>query len=176
MFRVVLATLVACFGLAPCARAQTILTFEGTIARAREQAGTVAVARARVAEAEAGLVDASSRFRDNPIIEGTAGPRAGSGTRSTDLGVAVSQQFETGGQRTARVAGAKAAIDRQRADVDDVRRAAVYEAALAFLDGVAASERLRIVEEGDGVSRELLNVTERRYALGDIAAIDLNLA
>jgi cobalt-zinc-cadmium efflux system outer membrane protein len=176
MFRVVLATLVASCGLATYASAQTILTFEETIARAREQSGAVVVARARAAEIEAGLLDVSARFRDNPVIEGQAGPRAGGETRSTDLGVGISQQFETGGQRRARVAGALAAIDRQRAETDGARRVAVRDAAVGFLEGVAASERLRIAEEGDTVSRELLNVTERRYALGDIAAIDLNLA
>jgi cobalt-zinc-cadmium efflux system outer membrane protein len=177
MCRVVFATLVANLVLATYARAQTILTFEEAIARAREQSGSAAVARARVAEVEAGLIDASARLRDNPIIEGSAGPRTGNGgERFTDVGIAFSQQFETGGQRRARIAGAQAAIDRQRADADDVRRAAVYAAAGAFLDGLAAGERLRIAEEGDSVSRQLLNVTERRYALGDIAAIDVNLA
>jgi cobalt-zinc-cadmium efflux system outer membrane protein len=175
MCRAVFATLVASLGLAPSARAQTILTYEETIARAREQSGSAVVARAHVEEVEAGLIDASVRFRDNPVIEGSAGPRAGNGERFTDVEVAVSQQFETGGQRRARIAGAQASIDRQRADADDVRRAAVFAAARAFLDGLAAGERLRIAEEGDAVSRQLLNVTERRYALGDIAAIDLNL-
>jgi cobalt-zinc-cadmium efflux system outer membrane protein len=176
MLRVVLATLVASCGLASYASAQTILTFEETLSRAREQSGAVVVARARVAETEAGLLDVSARFRDNPVIEGAAGPRAGTQARSTDFDVAVSQQFETGGQGRARVAVAQAAIDRQRAETDGARRVAVFDAAVAFLDGVAASERLRIAEEGDAVSRELLNVTERRFALGDIAAIDLGLA
>jgi cobalt-zinc-cadmium efflux system outer membrane protein len=74
------------------------------------------------------------------------------------------------------MASAQAGIDRQRAEVEEARRGAVFEAVLAFLEGVAASERLRIAEEGDTLSRELLNATERRYALGDIAAIDVNLA
>ncbi len=175
MFRVVVATVVASLGLAAHVRAQTILTLEETVARAREQAGSVAVARARVAETEAGLIDVSARFRDNPVIEGAAGPRFSS-PRTTDMDFGLTQQFETGGQRRARIAGSQAAIDRQRAEVDVARRDAVFDAASAFLDGLAASERLRIAEESDSVSRELLNATERRYALGDIAAIDLNLA
>ncbi len=173
---VFLGAAVACLGLATPARAQTVLTFEETVTRAREQAGAVVVARARVAEAEAELLNASARFRDNPIIEASAGPRAGGGARSTDLEVGLSQQFETGGQRGARVAGAHALIDRHRADVDEARRRVVLDAAVAFLDGVAAQEHLRIAEESDTVSRDLLNVTERRFALGDIAAIDVNLA
>jgi cobalt-zinc-cadmium efflux system outer membrane protein len=175
MFRFV-ALAAACLCLDTPARAQTILTYEETAARAREQAGAVVVARARILEAEAELVNASIRVRDNPIIEGSAGPRTGPGGRSTDLDVGISQQFETGGQRGARIAGAQAAIDRRLAEVDEARRASVFAAGIAFLDGIAAGERLRIAEEGDTVSRELLNTTERRYALGDIAAIDVNLA
>ena len=165
-----------CLVLAAPVHGQTVLTLEQTIARAREQAGAVAVARARVAEAEATLVDASARFRDNPVFEAAAGPRAGSGRRATDVEAGVSQQFETGGQRAARIAGARAAIDRQVAEVRQVARGVVFEAAAAFLDGVAALERLQIGEAADTVSREVLAVTERRYAVGDIAAIELNLA
>ena len=175
MFRLV-AIGAGCLVLAAPVHGQTGLTLEQTIARAREQAGAVAVARARVAEAEATLVDASARFRDNPVFEAAAGPRAGSGRRATDVEAGVSQQFETGGQRAARIAGARAAIDRQVAEVRQVARGVVFEAAAAFLDGVAALERLQIGEAADTVSREVLAVTERRYAVGDIAAIELNLA
>jgi cobalt-zinc-cadmium efflux system outer membrane protein len=176
MFRLAVVVACACLGLAASAHAQTILTFEEVLSRARDQAGGVLVARARIAEAEAGLVGVSARFRDNPILEASVGPRVGESRRTTDLDIGLSQQFETGGQRGARVAGAQAVIDRHHADVEEARRTAVLEAAVAFLDGVAANERLRIAEEGDTVSRELLNSTERRYALGDIAAIDVNLA
>ena len=91
------------------ASAQVVLTLQETIARAREQAGAVVIARARIAEAEAAVIDASARFRDNPVIEGAAGPRTGSGRRGADVELGVSQQFETGGQRQARIAGARAA-------------------------------------------------------------------
>ena len=176
MSRLVLfAAVAACVAAPTPVPAQTVLTYEGTIARAREQAGAVIVARARVAEAEAERLNVSPRFRDNPLIDVSAGPRSG-GTRSTDIEIGVFQQFETGGQRRARMTGADAVIDRHRADVDEARRRVVLDAVTAYLDGIAAGERLRIAEEGDTVSRDLLNVTERRYALGDIAAIDVNLA
>ena len=156
--------------------AQTVLTLEDTIARAREQSGPVAVARARVAEAEADLVDASVRLRDNPVLEGASGPRTGSGSRSADVGLGLSQQFESGGQRLARIAGARAGVERLRAEVQQTARGVIFDAASAFLEGLAATERLQVAEEGDRVAREVLNATERRYALGDIAAIDVNLA
>lgn len=177
MFRAVCTVACACL-CAACptfVEAQTVLTLESTIARARDQAGPVTVARARIGEAEADLIDVSARFRDNPVIEGGVGPRMGTGSRSTDVELSASQQFETGGQRQARIATAQASIDRSRAEVQQAARTAVFEAAVAFLDGVAATERLQIAEDADRVSRDLLNATERRFALGDIAAIDLNL-
>ena len=176
MFRVVLPALVCWLAAAWPAAAQVVLTFEETVARAREQSGAVLVARARVAEAEAAILDASARFRENPVIEGAAGPRIGRDRRSSDVELGITQPFETGGQRQARIAGARAGVDRQRAEVQQAARAVVAEAAAAFLDGLAAMERLQIAEGADAIARELLNTTERRFALGDIAAIDVNLA
>jgi outer membrane protein TolC len=88
----------------------------------------------------------------------------------------VTQQFETGGQRLSRIAGARAAVDWQRAGGQQSVRLVVFDAASAFLDAVAATERLRIAEGAETIARQLLNATERRFALGDIAAIDVNLA
>jgi cobalt-zinc-cadmium efflux system outer membrane protein len=176
MSRAVSAAIGACLLGALPARAQIVLTFEETVWRAREQAGAVAVARARITEAEAAVVDASARFRDNPVVEAGAGPRSGGGSRATDIEVGFAHQFETGGQRLARLSGAHATVDRQRAEVDRTSRGVVFEAASVFLEGIAANERLRLVEESDGVSRALLGATERRFAAGDVAAIDLNLA
>jgi len=176
MYRVLVSAALYWLAAAVPASAQVVLTLQDTIARAREQAGAVVIARARIVEAEAGVIDASARFRDNPLIEGAAGPRAGSGRRGADVELAVTQQFETGGQRQSRIAGARAAVDRQRAEGQQAVRRVVFDAASAFLDAVAATERLRIAEGADAIARELLNVTERRFALGDIAAIDVNLS
>jgi cobalt-zinc-cadmium efflux system outer membrane protein len=178
MFCAVRAIAAACLfaGVSSAAAAQTVLTLEDTLARARDQAGAVVVSRARIAEAEASLLDASARLRDNPVVEAAAGPRSGAGARSADLEFGLSQQFESGGQRQARIAGARAGIERQRAEVQQTARDVAFDAASAFLDGLAGTERLRVAEEADSVARELLNASERRYALGDIAAIDMNLA
>jgi len=176
MSRVWLVASAACLCIASSAHAQTVLTLEETVARARERAASVAVARARVAESEAALLDPSARFRENPLVSGGLGPRSGDFERTTDVELSVSQLFETGGQRKARLAGATAAIDRQKADVEQTAREAVFEAASAFLDGLAAIERVSVAQDADSVSRQLLTAAERRFAAGDIAAIDVNLA
>jgi cobalt-zinc-cadmium efflux system outer membrane protein len=176
MFRVLVSVVLCSLVGAVPASAQVVLTLQEVIARAREQAGAVVIARARLAEAESGVIGASARFRDNPVIEGATGPRTGPAGRGADIELGVSQQFETGGQRQARMAGARAAVDRRRAEGARSVRDVVFEAASAFLDAIAATERLQIAEGADTIARELLNATERRYALGDIAAIDVNLA
>jgi cobalt-zinc-cadmium efflux system outer membrane protein len=71
---------------------------------------------------------------------------------------------------------ALAGIDRQRALADQASRRAVFDAASAFLRGIAAGERIRVAEEADTVSRDLLAAAQRRFTAGDIAAMDVNLA
>ena len=118
MFRAAFAVACACLLAAypTTVEAQTVLTLESTIARAHDQAGPVAVARARIGEAEAGLIDASSRLRDNPLIEGGVGPRMGTGSRSTDVGLSASQQFELAAIARRGFNGAGFSVDRYRAE------------------------------------------------------------
>jgi outer membrane protein, heavy metal efflux system len=175
MYRIVFVA-AACVGVATHADAQVVLTLEQTMARARQEAGSVLIGRARIAEAEADVLEASVRFRENPLIESDVGTRSAGGARYTDLNIGLLQQFETGGQRRARTMGARAAVEVRRAEAEVAAREAVFAAAGAFLSGVAALERLRVAEQWDTLSRDLLHATERRYAAGDIAAIDLNLA
>jgi outer membrane protein, heavy metal efflux system len=173
--RVAMRVVAAWFLLAAPARGQIVLTMEDVAARARAQAAAVTVARARVAEAEAGLLDASARFRENPLVEASAGPRRG-GNTTADVDIGVSQALESGTRRRARITGAQAAVDRQRADVAQTAARAVAGAGELFLRALAALERERTLADADGLSRQLLEATERRYAAGDVAAIDLNLA
>lgn len=176
MSRLAVAALACWIGAIAPAHAQIVLTLEETLARAREQTDAVVLARARIAEADAAVVDASARFHENPVIEAGLGPRRGNGTTMSEVDVSFSQQFETGGQRLARIGAARAAVERQRAEVALAARGGVFEAASTFLTGVAAAERLRIADASADVSRQLLAATDRRYAAGDVAAIDLNLA
>jgi outer membrane protein TolC len=119
-----------------CASAQAqaqMLTFEQAMARAREQAPRVLVARARVDEARGRLAGASVRLPANPVIETSTGPRSLPGDRKTDFDVGISQSFELGNRRAARIAAAEAGIARETAQADAATRAVVHEAAEAFL-------------------------------------------
>jgi cobalt-zinc-cadmium efflux system outer membrane protein len=156
------------------ARAQQVLGLDSALQRARDTAPLVLAARARIDEARARLIDAQLRFRENPTIDVAAGPRTG-GTNSIDVDLGIEQFFETGGQRRARIAAAEAGIDRESAGADAVVRQHLRNVAIAFLEGLAARERVNVAQAALNVAAELRRVSDRRYEVGDIAALDVNL-
>ena len=159
------------------AAAQSIsLSLEEALARAREQAPAVLIARARIEEARGRLLGARVRFRDNPTIDVGTGPRNTEAGTLTDLDVGFAQLFETGGQRGARIAGAEAEIARETASADDARRLALRAVALAYLRTLYAQERIALLRGSEAVAAEVMTVADRRNAAGDIALLDVNIA
>jgi cobalt-zinc-cadmium efflux system outer membrane protein len=158
-------------------RAQSVsLTFEDALVRAREQSPSVLVARARIEEARGRLVGARIRYRDNPTFDFAAGPRSVDGTTLTDIDLGVSQLFETGGQRAARMSGAEAEIRRETATANEASRVAVRDVALAWLRTLHAQERVALLSRAETVAADVASVANRRYAAGDIAVLDVNVA
>src|SRR6478752_7733304 len=82
--------------IASAARAQSPLTFQQALTIARERAPRVAVARARIDEARGRLAAAQIRFRDNPVVDASAGPRWLETGNVTDYEFGLSQIFELG--------------------------------------------------------------------------------
>lgn len=159
------------------AGAQSVsLSLEEALALAREQSPSVLIARARIEETRGRLAGARVRFRDNPTIEVAVGPRNTEGGTLTDLDVGFAQSFETGGQRAARIAGAEAAIARETAAAGEARRLALRAVALAYLRAVYAQERIGLLRGAETVAGEVMTIADRRYAAGDIAALDVNMA
>jgi cobalt-zinc-cadmium efflux system outer membrane protein len=118
------------------------LSLEEALARAREAAPVLLIARARIEEARARLSGAGLRFRDNPTVDVGSGPRYTDAGVQTDLDLGISQLFETGGQRAARIAGAEAGIARETVAVDEARRLALRAVGLAHVRGVHAQARI----------------------------------
>lgn len=152
------------------------LTFEDALVRAREQSPAVLVARARIEEARGRLVGARIRHRDNPTVDFSAGPRSVDGNTLTDIDVGVSQLFETGGQRAARMSGAEAEIRREAATADDAARLAVRDVALAWARTLYAQERVALLSRAEAVAADIVSAANRRYTAGDIAVLDVNVA
>ncbi|HJS74749.1 MAG TPA: TolC family protein [Vicinamibacteria bacterium] len=158
------------------AAAQEVLTLESVLQRTRESAPAVQAARARIEEARARRIGAAARLSEKPAISASAGPRERPGSSFVDVDVGVEQLFEIGGQRGARISAAEALIDREMASSEAVLREALREGGSAFLNGLAARDRLELARAAFTNATELLEATRRRYELGDVAAIDLNLA
>ncbi|HEY7700365.1 MAG TPA: TolC family protein [Vicinamibacteria bacterium] len=119
---------------------------------------------------------ASVRLRENPTFAAAAGPRGGPEKDTTDVRLGFEQLFETGGQRSARISAADADVDREVASSEVVLRQQLRDVAFAFLRGLAARDRLSVASASFEVAGELHRATERRFELGDVSALDLNLA
>lgn len=152
------------------------LTLESVLASARAQSPEVLVAGARIEETRARLLGARVRFRDNPTVDVSAGPRVANGGTSADLDVGVSQTFETGGRRSARILAAEAAIAGDTAAAVDAGRIALEAAGLAFFETTYAEQRLQLLSTVEQMAAETLRIATRRYEVGDIAVLDVNLA
>ena len=157
---------------------ENALTLEEALERARRRAPGILVARDRIAEARGRLVGASILLQDNPVFEVFAGQRGSSlgegPSLSADFG--VSQRFELGGRRKIRTRIAEADVEREIASSEDTARQLLGEAAIAFLRGLAAQEQVRLATTASGNADELLRSVQRRYELGDVPVLEVNLA
>src|SRR5262245_46533607 len=160
----------------PAAQAQTPLTFQQALTMARERGPRAAVARARVDEARGRLTGAQVRFRDNPVIDASAGPRWLETGTVTDYEFGLSQTFELGNRRDARIAGAEAGIARESAVSDATIRQLIRDVAVAYVRALLGQTRVDILRASEAVANDARDVAERRFRAGDIALLDVNLA
>ena len=176
LVRLITAAACLCAGQAIATAQPAGLTFAEALAQAREHAPAVLIARARIDEARGRLAGARVRFRDNPTIDAASGARFTDAGTLNDLDVGISQVFETGGQRRARIAGADAAIAAETAAAADAARVAVREVAVAFARALHAGQRVVLLTRAEDLASNVVAVSERRFAAGDIAVLDVNVA
>jgi len=159
-----------------CWGQERTLTLEQALDLARARAPVILSARARVEEARGRLKGASVLFQQNPTIETEAGPRLSTPNRFTDVDVALTQEFELGGRRKARIAGAEAGVAKEVADSGEVTRRLLREVAATFSRALAAQERLRLLGTTEKLAQEFLAIADRRYRAGDVAILEVNLS
>lgn len=152
------------------------LTLADVIARARQDAPAVVVAALTLEESRGRLVGADRRLASHPDVDGAIGRRNGEDGIQTDLQVGISQMFQPGSRRRARVDGAQAAMDQTRADIEDVRRQTIAAAVEAFYRAVYADERVKLLQANASLAESVQAVAQRRFDAGDVAALDVNLA
>jgi cobalt-zinc-cadmium efflux system outer membrane protein len=154
-------------------RAAEGLTLESALERAKQRSLTILASRRRAAEAEARR-RVRPPLRNNPEIEAARGSREGA--EASDFEVGLSQTLELGGRGSARRAIDEATLIRDTADADEAERAVLREVRTAFLRGLHAAERLRLARSVEADAAELHRVAERRYASGDVAVLEVNVA
>ena len=147
------------------------LDLERTLSLARQRAPALAAARARIAEAQGRLAGASIPLRDNPVLEALVGRDLASGGRPV-VEATVWQPIELGGGRSARVASARAAIDRERAGAEIARRTLLRDTAVAYFRALHAVERVRIAEGVQTLAQATAEVAERRQKAGETGTLD----
>ena len=153
-----------------------VISLQEALARAREQSPAIVSARLSQDEARARLAGASVRLTSNPQLEGAVGNRDGQGVRFTDFELGISQAFEPGARRSARLDGANAAMALSSAQTEEATRLVLRDVSLAYYRLAHADGRIRLLNGAEDVAMRLFTVAERRFQAGDIAVLDVNLS
>jgi cobalt-zinc-cadmium efflux system outer membrane protein len=152
------------------------MTLSDVLTRAREQAPQIVSARLALEETRARLIGASLRFQSNPEFEAWVGNRNGPTDRFTDYQFGLAQVLEPGARRSARVDGANAALAQSTANVDEVTRTVLRQAAAAYYRTVHATDRIRLLNAAFELASSVYSAADRRYRAGDIPILDVNIA
>jgi cobalt-zinc-cadmium efflux system outer membrane protein len=163
-------------GLANAQPQARTMTLAEVLARAREQAPQIGGARLAVEEMRGRLLGASLRLQTNPELEANLGNREGPNSRFTDFEIGLGQSFEPGARRSARIAGANAAIAQGSANVDETTREVLRLAAGVYFRALHAQERIRLLGATQELAANVHSVADRRFKAGDIAVLDVNIA
>jgi cobalt-zinc-cadmium efflux system outer membrane protein len=150
------------------------MTLSDVLTRAREQAPQIMSARLVLEETRARLIGAS--VQNNPELDAWVGNRNGPTDRFTDYQFGLTQRLEPGARRSARVEGANAAIAENTANIDEVTRTVLRQAAAAYYRAVHASDRISLLNAAYEVASNIYTAADRRYRAGDIAILDVNIA
>jgi len=156
-------------------KAARVLTLDEAMAIARDQGRAVILARGRIEEARARQVQASRRFQENPVLETTGGYRR-AGADYFDFDATVTQGLYAGRRRSARVAGAQAALERSEAELSEARLLLLRDVRTTFARSVAAKDRIALLTRNVQAVDALLAALERRYQAGEGTALELNRA
>ncbi len=158
-------------GAAPPVRDE--LRLEDAVALALEHHPALAAA-ARAQEAQAAEARQAGR-RPNPelavSLENVAGTGPLSGLDAAETTVEVSQAFELGGKRSSRVRVARLAEDAAALEREAIRRSVRAEATLAFVEALAAQERVALADTLVTVSDAVLDAVAQRVRAGGISAV-----
>lgn len=111
----------------------------------------------------------------NPELGVAAGPRLAD-EREVDLEVSLSQTFELGGKRRARIEVATADLRRARAERARLLQAVLWSVRASYARALVARNRVRATRESETVAAALASLARERMAAGSGTRISLNQA
>jgi cobalt-zinc-cadmium efflux system outer membrane protein len=179
MNRMMIAALCAALfvvGASPATSATDALTLEGALAIARERAPRLLSAAARIDESRGRLAGASPLLQENPVLDTGAGRRFSDQGDTLEASAGIRQNFELGGQRRARIAGAEAGVERATAARENALRRLLREIARAFCRGLYATERLGVAATSEEIAAEVARIADNRHRAEDVPILDVNVS
>jgi outer membrane protein TolC len=132
--------------------------------------------QARVRAAEAARRSAAGEWLPSLDIwgdYGVLGATAGTARTTYTLGAAVRVPLFDGGKTIGKVRQAEAALEGERAVLEDLRARVRYEVESASLDLKAAQDRVAVAERGMGLAKEELTQAQDRFQAGVASNIDV---
>lgn len=151
------------------------LTLPQAVARALEHNGELAALRE-----ELGIQEAETRragVHPDAVVEAGLASGAWTGSDGEDrLSVGISREFLTFGKRGLRRAVADTELAAQRERVREAERLLKREVKERFHALLLARERVVLARRASELERELVRIAGERFAAGDAAEVEVNLA
>jgi len=152
------------------------LSYERTLDLARQRSPDVVISKRRAGETRGALTGARVLVQQNPIIEGRVGPRTrGRQVVDHDVEIALDFPLEIYGQRGLRIDAAELAVGRAEILVEESSRRALVEALSAYYRALRAEAQVTWSNQQASLAEELLRITERRAAAGDVGDLDVRV-
>ena len=153
-----------------------IRTLEEALQTAYENRSDWKSAAARLRAAERARRAASGEWLPSLDVwgdYGALGATAGSARTTYTLGAAIRVPLFNGGKTIGKVLEADAALETERAAIEDLRARVRYEVESALLDMKAAQDRVTVAEQAMLLAKEELTQAQDRFQAGVASNIDV---
>jgi outer membrane protein, heavy metal efflux system len=157
------------------ARGDTLVLTLGGAGRLASERNPGLLAARRAADAAAGRLRQARLYPYNPEVALRSVEMGGGRTFDAYEGE-VSQEIEWAGQWGLRIDAARGEAKQQAFLTSDAERQIAAHAAVAFLEALAAQERLRLAEDIRTLNARLASAARDRLESGDISQMEMNLA
>jgi len=166
---------VLCSLTAPLQAEEKVLSLHEIMALAREHNGELKALREEAGVGAAARIKAG--LYPNPVLdlEGATGALSGSPDEHR-IAVGLSQEFLIGAKLQKRLAVADAEAARLDSRIKDAERTLRLELKTGYYELLLAEGRHTLALRSLELNKQLLHVTKERFAAGDTAEMDVNLA